>query len=1253
MPRKAFIHDLQEAIKSDAFAGLTNVQPGDDDGTLSCTLKLDTASDQNIEVQILVSDISSYPKDHDYFIYTTSDDVHPSVTASLEQLQGRLNGLEISDMLIQLGLTFRETSKPRVDDAVIAESDGDENGDEFMNDDDNSDAEMDDDGEEDTQDYFDDEYGWSPNSPRGLETSTDLNVRDKDAEEILLKLSEDLKAAKLAGFRVGYLGNPHSPIVCVSCRISKLGISEEAMQAWQVNERQYLVCLIRFPGKYRGLKQIFQEDERFGKSGIEIRVDLCDSYKPSLASALHFFDQHIRSSDGLKEDDSSNRRKMIRSFISKPLQALFNERFVKILRYRYTFGHAWSGAEQFFNDYQGKSLEHADPTEPKYSEMADLDWNQPLTANIFMADHVVERGEAEASFPLITMQYALRHFVRCTEFCLVCHCKTNDAFEAMKPYVCSKSLCLYQYMSLGFGPSLDWEILSQPYVVDLLVSFTYVSAASGRLKDFPVGLGFLVPSEIFLPSAPLNPLPTQNAVSTDSGLYEAEYDPTSSTVKFPDKTPCRFIRAGDWIVIRVDKRPDIRLHALVRDAYSWPIIKIADPVIVGTPKGGEKTITPVKTGYQAAKISLYDRNFDQLDEKERRGAIITLLDTLPTVEEMKSYLNDTFKDAQPSLSNWKDKISKSALDVLRWVVASNRSCIIQDDPEPILDAGKLRMPRSNANRVAGMAGLMQFRFVQGAPDKEQRFLQSVSDAHERLQPTRPTIFAWHGSGLGNWHGILREGLHFKDTVNGRAYGHGVYMSPQFSTSVGYARSYSYPGNSSTVEYWSKSRLRISTAISLNEVVNAPSEFVSSSPHLVVAQLDWIQTRYLFVNTGFANTNPQLTFGEKVPPGKYYLQDPKYTALGPYETPIVIPVTAFSQQRRAAMEAFFASNMVTEPGATNEPHLPLPTSPVSTRLVSPISKRQKLINWMDKSIMNRKDDRPSSSSSKHSNYNAADQSDESDSDDLAILSKTKPSSSSQGKQPALSAIDSSQNKGKGRVISNTTNTTDFIPGTLDAAQIPLLAAPSYSTPSSTKSLQRDLRTTLRIQDSQPPAELGWYIDASLITTVYQWIVEMHSFDSSLPLAQDLRSAGLQSVLLELRFSHDYPIAPPFVRVIRPRFLGFQQGGGGHVTAGGALCMELLTNSGWSAVSSIESVLLQVRMALSSTDPFPARLAPGQGQGQGQSGSLVGKGSVMDYGVGEAVEAYVRSCRMHGWDVPAGFDQAGWVMQGTLGGQGHPN
>jgi ubiquitin-conjugating enzyme E2 Q len=188
---------------------------------------------------------------------------------------------------------------------------------------------------------------------------------------------------------------------------------------------------------------------------------------------------------------------------------------------------------------------------------------------------------------------------------------------------------------------------------------------------------------------------------------------------------------------------------------------------------------------------------------------------------------------------------------------------------------------------------------------------------------------------------------------------------------------------------------------------------------------------------------------------------------------------------------------------------------------------------------------------------------------------------------------------------------------------MLEPPSYATPTATKTLNRNLREVLEIQKKTPLHELGWYIDQELVSNVYQWIVELHSFDASLPLAQDMKKAGVTSVVLEVRFGKDYPFSPPFLRVIRPRFLPFAAGGGGHVTAGGAMCMELLTNSGWSSVSTIESVLLQVRMAIMNTEPKPARL------------ETLNRGHQRDYGTAEAIDAFIRACRAHGWTVPPGF------------------
>ncbi|KAK8086186.1 hypothetical protein PG994_001160 [Apiospora phragmitis] len=100
-----------------------------------------------------------------------------------------------------------------------------------------------------------------------------------------------------------------------------------------------------------------------------------------------------------------------------------------------------------------------------------------------------------------------------------------------------------------------------------------------------------------------------------------------------------------------------------------------------------------------------------------------------------------------------------------------------------------------------------------------------------------------------------------------------------------------------------------------------------------------------------------------------------------------------------------------------------------------------------------------------------------------------------------------------------------------------------------------------------------------------------------------------------------------------------GGGGHVTAGGAMCMELLTTNGWTPIASLEGVLVQVRMAITNPDPKPARLenttAPATFS---SSHSHAVQSRRMDYGIGEAFEAYKRAALTHGWAVPPDLFEA---------------
>ncbi|KAF0644987.1 hypothetical protein FPSE5266_09864 [Fusarium pseudograminearum] len=212
-----------------------------------------------------------------------------------------------------------------------------------------------------------------------------------------------------------------------------------------------------------------------------------------------------------------------------------------------------------------------------------------------------------------------------------------------------------------------------------------------------------------------------------------------------------------------------------------------------------------------------------------------------------------------------------------------------------------------------------------------------------------------------------------------------------------------------------------------------------------------------------------------------------------------------------------------------------------------------------------------------------------------------------------------------------NTTPFQPGQLDLGSLPKLVEPTWaaSSPAALRALNGQIKDLQQIQSNTNIAMLGWYIDFEKLDNLFHWIVELHSFDMNLALAQDMVRYGCSSIVLEVRFGASFPISPPFVRVIRPRFVPFAQGGGGHVTMGGSICSELLTNSGWSPALSLEKVFLEVRMNLCEKDP-PARIEQSAGVRRAQNGSH------MDYGMFEAVDAYRRAATAHGWQIPSDLD-----------------
>ena len=121
---------------------------------------------------------------------------------------------------------------------------------------------------------------------------------------------------------------------------------------------------------------------------------------------------------------------------------------------------------------------------------------------------------------------------------------------------------------------------------------------------------------------------------------------------------------------------------------------------------------------------------------------------------------------------------------------------------------------------------------------------------------------------------------------------------------------------------------------------------------------------------------------------------------------------------------------------------------------------------------------------------------------------------------------------------------------------------------------------------------------------KWRFSVNGFDNDCSAGRNLNSdlrklRGQSCIKMEITFPSDYPTRPFFLRCVSPRFCWYT----GHVTAGGAICIEALTTEGtpgsWQPDICVESVLNTVFMNFLDTTSEIIRTATGPG---GRSGPL---------------------------------------------------
>ena len=125
----------------------------------------------------------------------------------------------------------------------------------------------------------------------------------------------------------------------------------------------------------------------------------------------------------------------------------------------------------------------------------------------------------------------------------------------------------------------------------------------------------------------------------------------------------------------------------------------------------------------------------------------------------------------------------------------------------------------------------------------------------------------------------------------------------------------------------------------------------------------------------------------------------------------------------------------------------------------------------------------------------------------------------------------------------------------------------------------------------------------------WDVKLNGFANGSRMEHDLVKYGYtEGIHIEVRFPEDFPNHPPFIRIVFPRFEIMT----GHVTSGGSICMEVLTNQGWRPTYYLENLLVDIQhMILDGNGGLDSRM------------------HAVSYTIEEARRAFDRMSATHGW------------------------
>jgi ubiquitin-conjugating enzyme E2 Q len=135
-------------------------------------------------------------------------------------------------------------------------------------------------------------------------------------------------------------------------------------------------------------------------------------------------------------------------------------------------------------------------------------------------------------------------------------------------------------------------------------------------------------------------------------------------------------------------------------------------------------------------------------------------------------------------------------------------------------------------------------------------------------------------------------------------------------------------------------------------------------------------------------------------------------------------------------------------------------------------------------------------------------------------------------------------------------------------------------------------------------------------LFVWEIQFFGFPRGSRMARDLQAYAKKTsrayVELEATFPPTYPMHPPFIRVVQPRFQK-----GTFITSGGSICTDVLTMEAWSPSYDIQGLIMNVFSVVSTLSP------------------RIDFEATTPYSMQAAKKAYKYTAGVHSWPLPPGY------------------